>query len=66
MSKMDAASKFDVIEDSDEAFERYGFAYGYEVFNLTQDEIDALLAGKALASNDDAAIAHAYELLRGW
>ena len=23
-------------------------------------------AEKALASNDDAAIAHAYELLRGW
>lgn len=42
----------EVIENSYEAMEKYGFYWGYSEYELTKDQVQQLLDGKIIAVND--------------
>lgn len=43
-------SNFEIIENTFEAQNEFGFCYGAETFTITKDDIKALLEGKMLAT----------------
>lgn len=43
-------SDFEIIENTFEAKNEFGFCYGAETFTITKDDIRALLEGKMLAT----------------
>lgn len=42
----------EVIDNSYEAMEKYGFFWGYSEYELTRDQVQQLLDGKIIAVND--------------
>lgn len=47
-------SDFSVIDNNLEAMKDFGLQYGYEVFKITKNDIQALLDGKMLAGDYDS------------
>ena len=44
--------EIEIIEMAPEALDKYGHNYGSDIIKLTQEHIDAIKEGKALAWND--------------
>ena len=42
----------EVIDNSYEAMEKYGFYWGYSEYELTKEQVQQLLDGKIIAVND--------------
>lgn len=41
-----------IIERTEKAMRQYGYRYGVDMIGLTREDIDALLAGKIIATNN--------------
>lgn len=49
---MEPDDEITIIEDSDEAREKYGTRYGVDFMTLSDEHIAALKSGKCLAANN--------------
>ena len=47
-------SDFEIIEAKEKAREKFGYCYGYDIFKITKEDIEALLNGKELATTINA------------